>query len=404
MEDFLIIVLQINTIIRGVNMNSNIRPVWAEIDLDAIAYNMKQLKSLLKDKEIIAVIKADAYGHGAIDVATVLLENGAARLAVAVITEAMELRHAEVVAPIIILGYTPIDFAEEIIENNIEQTVYSLSYAKELSKEAIKRGKKAKIHIAVDTGMGRIGFLPNDKSVDEIYKISQLSNIEIEGLFSHFSSADEGDKEYTKLQVERFNDFYNKLKNLNIKINNRHIGNSAAIIDLPETHFESVRPGIILYGYYPSNEVVKQKIKLKPVMSLKSNIIHIKTLPPGEHISYGRRFKTERESVIATLPVGYADGYTRLLFGKAKVIVNGKFAPVVGTICMDQCMIDVTDIAGVELGVILIGEDDHNNKFTADNVAELLGTINYEIVCAINKRVPRVYIKGGKVIKVRNYV
>jgi len=384
----------------------HLRPVWAEVDLDKLAYNMREIRRISKSKNIIAVVKADGYGHGAVDIAPVLLQNGANGLAVAVISEAVELRRAGIEAPIMVLGFTPPNLIDNLLRYDIEQTVINYEFAKELSNMARKKNKIAKIHIAVDTGMGRIGFLPNDRSVDEIYKISQLSNIEIEGLFSHFSSADEGDKEYTKLQVERFNDFYNKLKNLNIKINNRHIGNSAAIIDLPETHFEAVRPGIILYGYYPSNEVVKQKIKLKPVMSLKSNIIHIKTLPPGEHISYGRRFKTERESIIATLPVGYADGYTRLLFGKARVIVNGKFAPVVGTICMDQCMIDVTSIDGVELGneVILIGEDDHNNKFTADNVAELLGTINYEIVCAINKRVPRVYIKGGKVIKVRNYV
>jgi len=384
----------------------HLRPVWAEVDLDKLAYNMREIRRISKSKNIIAVVKADGYGHGAVDIAPVLLQNGANGLAVAVISEAVELRRAGIEAPIMVLGFTPPNLIDNLLRYDIEQTVINYEFAKELSNMARKKNKIAKIHIAVDTGMGRIGFLPNDRSVDEIYKISQLSNIEIEGLFSHFSSADEGDKEYTKLQVERFNDFYNKLKNLNIKINNRHIGNSAAIIDLPETHFEAVRPGIILYGYYPSNEVVKQKIKLKPVMSLKSNIIHIKTLPPGEHISYGRRFKTERESVIATLPVGYADGYTRLLFGKARVIVNGKFAPVVGTICMDQCMIDVTSIDGVELGneVILIGEDDHNNKFTADNVAELLGTINYEIVCAINKRVPRVYIKDGKVIKVRNYV
>jgi len=384
----------------------HLRPVWAEVDLDKLAYNMREIRRISKSKNIIAVVKADGYGHGAVDIAPVLLQNGANGLAVAVISEAVELRRAGIEAPIMVLGFTPPNLIDNLLRYDIEQTVINYEFAKELSNMARKKNKIAKIHIAVDTGMGRIGFLPNDRSVDEIYKISQLSNIEIEGLFSHFSSADEGDKEYTKLQVERFNDFYNKLKNLNIKINNRPIGNSAAIIDLPETHFEAVRPGIILYGYYPSNEVVKQKIKLKPVMSLKSNIIHIKTLPPGEHISYGRRFKTERESIIATLPVGYADGYTRLLFGKARVIVNGKFAPVVGTICMDQCMIDVTSIDGVELGneVILIGEDDHNNKFTADNVAELLGTINYEIVCAINKRVPRVYIKGGKVIKVRNYV
>ncbi len=185
----------------------------------------------------------------------------------------------------------------------------------------------------------------------------------------------------------------------------RHVANSAAIIDLPEIHYDAVRPGIILYGYYPSCEVKKENIDLKPVMTLKANVVHIKTLPPGEYVSYGRKFKTEKESIIATLPVGYADGYTRLLFEKGKVIINGKFAPVIGRICMDQCMIDVTEIQGVKVGdeVILMGEDEHN-IFTADTIGELIGTINYEVVCMITKRVPRVYVKEGKVVKIRNYV
>ena len=207
------------------------------------------------------------------------------------------------------------------------------------------------------------------------------------------------------MQFEKFNWFYDKLKEKGVKINIRHIANSAAIIDLPETHLEGVRPGIILYGYYPSEEVSKDKIKLKPVMTLKTNIVHLKEMDQGQYISYGRAFQTRRPSIIATLPVGYADGYTRLLFNKAKVIINGSFAPVVGRICMDQCMVDVTDIGEVKVGdeVILMGEY-KNLKMTADEIAELLGTINYEITCMISKRVPRVYIKDGEVIKIRNYV
>jgi alanine racemase len=383
----------------------NVRPAWAEINLDNFAHNMREIRRITKSKEIIAVLKADGYGHGALEAASVFLQNGATRLAVAVITEAEELRRGGVIAPIMILGHTPIEFAKEVIEYDIEITVYSFEDAEKFSKEAQKAGKNVKVHIAADTGMGRIGFLPTEESVENVYKISKLPNIIIEGLFSHFSSSDEKDKDYSTQQLQKFSWFDNKLKERNININIRHIANSAAIIDMPETHLDAVRPGIVLYGYYPSEEVTKENITLKPVMSLKANIIHVKWLPTGQYISYGRKFRTERKTCIATLPIGYADGYTRLLFEKAKVIVKGKFAPVVGRICMDQCMIDVTDIEGVDIGdeVTLIGETD-GLKFTADDIAELLGTINYEVVCMINKRVPRVFIKDGKIVKIRNYV
>ncbi|MDP4146383.1 MAG: alanine racemase [Bacillota bacterium] len=386
-------------------MYEHLRPLWAEINLDDLAHNMQQIRKVSQSKDIIAVVKADAYGHGAIDVAPVLLENGATRLAVAVVNEAIELRNAGIHCPIMILGFTPISFADNLLRYDIEQTVYSYEYAEELSKLAKLRNKVAKIHIALDTGMGRIGFLPDEKSVEDVYKISKLSNISIEGIFSHFSSADEENKDYTYMQFKRFNDFYDKLKEKNIQIKLRHVANSAAIIDLPEMHYEAVRPGIILYGYYPSEEVFKEKIDLRPVMTLKTKIVYIKRLKAGEYISYGRKYKTDRDSVIATLPVGYADGYTRALFNKAKVIINGKLAPVVGRICMDQCMVDITDLENVSLDdeVILMGED-KGIKFTADQVAELIDTINYEVVCMISKRVPRVYIKGGSAVKIRNYV
>ena len=386
-------------------MFRHLRPVWAEVDLDKLAHNMREIRRVAKSENIIAVVKADAYGHGAIDVAPVLLQNGANRLAVAVQSEAVELRRSGIECPIMILGFTPPNLIDNLLKYDIEQTVFSYEFAKQLSKMAKKKNKIAKIHIAVDTGMGRIGFLPNDESAEEVYNISRLSNIIIEGMFCHFSCADEKDKTYTYDQVKKYDDFYEKLKAKKVYIKMRHIANSAAIIDLPETHYEAVRPGIIIYGYYPSSEVNKENINLKPVMTLKTNIVHIKTLPPGEYVSYGRKYKTEKESVIATLPIGYADGYTRLLFQKGKVILRGEFAPVIGRICMDQCMIDVTSIQGVKIGdeVILIGEDE-NNKFTADTVAELIGTINYEVVCMIGKRVPRVYISEGKVIKIRKYV
>ncbi|MFT5874759.1 MAG: alanine racemase [Clostridium sp.] len=386
-------------------MFKHLRPVWAEVDLDKLAYNMREIRRVARSENIIAVVKADAYGHGAIDVAPVLLQNGANRLAVAVLSEAVELRNSGIECPIMILGFTPPNLIDDILKYDIEQSVFSYEFAKELSKMAKEKNKVARIHIVVDTGMGRIGYLPNDESVEEVYNISKLPNISIQGMFCHFSTADEKDKAYTYGQVKKYDDFYEKLKEKKVYISMRHVANSAAIIDLPETHYDAVRPGIILYGYYPSEDVNKENINLKPVMTLKANIVHIKTLPPGEYVSYGRKYKTEKASVIATLPIGYADGYTRLLFEKGKVILKGKFAPVIGRICMDQCMIDVTDIDGVKIGdeVILIGEDE-NNKFTADTVAGLIGTINYEVVCMIGKRVPRVYVKEGAVVNIRNYV
>lgn len=388
-----------------INLFRHLRPVWAEINLDNLAFNIQQIKSKLKNEEIIGIVKADAYGHGAVDIAPVLLENGVTKLAAAVISEAVELRRAGIECPMMILGYTPISQADNILKYDIEQTVFSYDYALELSKMAAKRHITVKIHIALDTGMGRIGFLPEEASVEEVYRISRLPNIELEGLFSHFSTADENNKEYTHLQFERYNWFYKRLQEKGVSIRIRHIANSAAIMDLPETYLDGVRPGIILYGYYPSDEVNKENLKLKPVMTLKTNIVHIKNLKSGEYISYGRKFKCERDSVIATLPVGYADGYTRLLNGKAKVIINGQFALVVGSICMDQCMVDITDIKSAEVGneVILIGEEG-GCKFDAEDIAKLLGTISYEIVCMINKRVPRVYTRNGNVIKIRNYV
>ncbi|WP_055069355.1 alanine racemase [Clostridium massiliamazoniense] len=383
----------------------SIRPVWAEINLNNLKNNIKAIKSKVGDKEIIATVKANAYGHGAVDVAPVLLENGATRLAVAVITEALELRRAKISAPIIILGFTPLDFSKEIITNEIEQTVYNYEYAKNLSDEAIKLNSKAKVHIALDTGMGRIGFLPNEESIEEIKKIFKLPGIKVEGIFTHFATSDEADKEYSMMQYEKFKYVCNAIEETGIKIPLKHVSNSAAIIDLEETYLDAVRPGIILYGYYPSEEVKKDLIKIKPVLTLKAKIANLKTLHKDMYISYGRTFKTERESKIGTLPIGYADGYSRSLTGTGKVLVNGKFAPVVGKICMDQCMIDLTDIEDIKLGdeVILLGEDS-NIKMDADDIAELLGTISYEVLCMIKNRVPRVYINDGKIIKIKNYL
>lgn len=387
-------------------MQKILRPVYAEIDLDAIAYNIKNIKKLVKDKEVIAVVKADCYGHGALDVVPTLLENGASRLAVAVLTEGIELRNDNIKAPIMILGYTPSYLNEELIKYDLEQTVYDLDYAKELSKTALSLNKKAKIHIAIDTGMGRIGFLPTEKAIDDICKICSLEGLEVIGIFTHFSTSDEKDKEYTNEQFEKFTDLLKKLSNLNIEIPIKHVSNSGAIMDMPETYLDAVRAGIILYGYYPSNEVKKENLSLKPALTLKATITRVQEMDAGMSISYGRTFKTERKSLIATIPIGYADGYSRLLAKNAKVIINGQFAPIVGRICMDQCMIDITDINGdIKVGdeVIILGEQ-NGLRFNADNFAEIMGTINYEILCMLKYRIPRVYVKNGKIFNVRNYL
>ena len=386
-------------------MDKIMRPVWAEIDLDILANNMRNIKKLAGDKEVMAVVKADAYGHGALDVAPCLLENGASKLAVAMLTEAIELRNNNITAPIMILGYTPIYLGEELINYNIEQTIYDLNYAKELSNLAIKLNKKAKVHIALDTGMGRIGFLPTDESFNAICEICNLPGLDVIGIFTHFSSSDEKNKEYTQYQFNQIYNFIERLEVNEINIPIKHASNSAAIIDLPNTYLDAVRAGIILYGYYPSNEVKKENLSIKPALTLKAKIAHVKELESGMYISYNRTFKTSRKSKIATIPIGYADGYIRTLKHEAKVIVNGQLAPIVGNICMDQFMIDVTDIDNVKSGdeVILLGES-NEVKFNADDLAKCMNSINYEVLCLLKNRVPRAYIKNGKIIHVKNNV
>lgn len=386
-------------------MNKIMRPVIAEVDLDKIEYNIKNIVKISGGKDVIAVVKADAYGHGALDLVPVLLENGVNRLAVAVITEAIELRHNKIDAPIMILGFTPLDFSSEMVEYNIEQTVYDLDYAIELSKFAVSNNAKIKVHIALDTGMGRIGFVPGEDSLKKVKQICTLEGLEVIGLFTHFSTSDEKDKEYTHMQLKKMKDFNDSLVKAGIDIPLKHVSNSGAIIDMPETFMEAVRAGIILYGYYPSDEVNKKNLDLKPALTLKTKVCHVKELDKGMYVSYGRTYKTEKKSIIATLPIGYADGYSRALSNKGKVIINGHFANIVGRVCMDQCMVDVTDIPNVKVSdeVILLGEQG-DLKYNADDMAKDLGTINYEVLCMIKQRIPRVYIRNGRVQNVRNYL
>lgn len=371
-----------------------LRPVWAEINLSNLDYNIKQIKQKAGDKEIIGVVKADGYGHGSVSVSKVLLENGVKTLAIATLQEAITLREGGITCPIIMLGITPEMYADTLLKYDITPVTSSYENAAAISEAAKAAGKIAEAFVAVDTGMGRIGFLPNEGSIEEFKKISGLSNLKIKGLFSHFATADEKDKSYAEQQLFHYDNFYEKLKQAGVDIPFRTFANSAAIMEIPAAHFDAVRPGIVLYGCYPSCEVDKDQLSIKPVMSVKANIVHLKKVQPGFSVSYGRKFTTQRESLIATLTLGYADGYPRYLSGKGRVIVNGVYAPVVGNICMDQCMIDVTDVPDVKLGdeVVLMGSQG-DLTILADEIGEKTGTINYEIVCAFGQRLPKVYVR-----------
>lgn len=384
----------------------DLRPVWAEINLDHLAHNIKEVRRLVGREAIVtAVVKADAYGHGAVLVANTILDNGGDRLAVATLSEAMELRKAGIKAETLILGHTPIYQSKRIIENGLTQTIYNLQDAKVLSDNAKGLKMTAKIHLKIDTGMGRLGFLPDKASIDEIKEIFKLPNIYVEGIFSHFAKADEKDKSYSVLQYEKFNWIISELKKVGIEIPIKHIANSASIIDLPEYNLDMVRAGIMLYGLYPSHEVNKSIVKLKPAMTLKTRISNVKTVSEGVGIGYGHKFVTDKTSKIGTLPIGYADGYTRLLTKKAEVSVKGKRTPIIGSICMDQCMIDISSFEGINIGdeVILFG-DGSMNEPTADELANSLGTVNYEIVCMVSRRVPRVYIKNEEIVYIKDYL
>ncbi len=382
------------------------RPVWAEINLDNLIHNINEVRRVVRpETKIAAVIKADGYGHGACEIAEVLLDNGADRLAVATLSEAIQLRKKVKAVPIMVLGYTPDSCAEDVINNDIIQTIYTFEQAREFSQSAQKMDKLVTFHIKLDTGMSRLGFQPTDEAVDEIKKISKLKNVTIEGIFTHFAVADETDKSFSHNQYRKFIDICNKLDKEGINIPIRHVSNSAAIIDLPSMNLNMVRAGIMLYGLYPSDDVDKGRANLKQVMSLKVKISHVKELPQGVGVSYGLKHVTEKPSKIATLPIGYADGFTRMLTGKAEVLVKGKKVPIIGRICMDQCMIDVSNVENIHRGdeVILIGTEGVN-EITIDEVARKLGTINYEIVCMVGKRVPRVYMRNNEIVKITDHL
>ena len=384
-------------------MTSTNYRTWAEIDLDSLAHNIHSIRKVTgANCEIMAAVKADAYGHGVIACSKEMISCGVNRFAVATLDEAIELRHAGITEPILVLNHIDESLFSKSILFDVTHTVYTYKYAELLSNSCKKLNKKSKVHIKIDTGMGRIGFPMNKNTIDTIKEISSLPFIIIEGIYSHFSTADTDDKEYCKFQYDNFTNICNELERENIEIPYKHIANSAAICNFPDTHFNIVRPGIILYGLLPSNDFYTNSVSLKPVMTLKSTVLYIKELDSDMSISYGRNFITDRKSKIATIAVGYGDGYMRALSGKASVIINRERAPVVGNICMDQCMVDITDMkVDVNVGdeVILFGKD-----LPANDVAEQAGTISYEIVTSVGRRVPRVYIKNGKIENVLNYL
>ncbi len=369
------------------------RGVWAEIDLSALRHNISVIKNhIAKGARFCAVVKADAYGHGAIAVAREAVAMGADYLAVAVLSEAEALRRAGFVTPILVLGATQIEEADAVVDLGVTQAVFSRDAAAAISAAAQRRRVRAKVHLAVDTGMGRIGVRPEEAGEMAAF-IAGLPNVELEGMFSHFALADATDKTVAHKQFARFRTAMEGVKAMGVEIPICHIANSAAIIDMPETHLDMVRAGIILYGLAPSDEV-GHEAGLQPVMSVKARFTYVKTLHEGETVSYGCTFRAPRDLRVGTLPLGYADGYTRLYAGKAKVDFRGRLLPVVGRICMDQCMVELTGAKNAAVGdtVTIMGGD----ALSADVLAAWLGTINYEIVCMFSPRVPRVYVENGQ--------
>ena len=381
---------------------------WAEVDLNAYAHNLTELRRIAHGgTRLMAVVKANGYGHGAVEVGRQAIDEGAEYLGVARLNEAVQLREAGLGGPILIFGYTPPDLAGSLFKYDLTQTVYSIKAANILSDLAGQQGQKLNVHIKVDSGMGRLGLLlkepaagsqsdrPNLIPVQEALRISRLPGLAVEGIFTHFATADSADKSYARRQLEKFLDFTNLLRREGLKPPLMHAANSGALIDIPDSHLDMVRPGIATYGLYPSDEVNKNNLDLKPVMTLKSRVVHIKQVPAGFNVSYGMTYQTQNPTTIATVPIGYADGLNRLLSNQGHMLIHGQKAPIVGRVCMDLTMLDVGGIPGVEMEdeVIVFGRQG-NTTITADEVAADLNTINYEIVSTITGRVTRVYVKS----------
>ena len=380
---------------------------WAEIDLNVLAHNYRELRRVTAPSaEIMAVVKADGYGHGAPQVARIALENGAGLLAVARMNEAVRLREAGLTAPILLFGHSLPAFVDTLASQDIRAALNSLDGARSISAEAVRCKKTVKAHIKIDTGMGRLGLLTDEiavqavsgerfkRAIDDVLAIAALPGIEVEGIFTHFANSDSPDKGHAMTQLSRFMKLLETLEKHSFRVKYRHAANSAAIIEMPESHLDLVRPGIAQYGLWPSHDVNRQGINLKPVMSIKSKIVHVKEVGTGFAVSYGSTYVTPRPTRIATIPIGYADGYDRILSSKGHMLVQGKRAPIIGRVCMDLTMIDVGHIPAVRLEdeVVILGSQG-TETISADEIAQRVGTINYEIVSSLTSRVPKVYVQ-----------
>ena len=380
--------------------------VCARINLDAIAYNMEQMKQNIRpETKVMAVIKADGYGHGAVQIAEMMERwNYIWGFAVATLDEAVVLRTEGIQKPILVLGCVFPDQYMEMLKHEIRMNIYTEEMAESISRMAAREGKTAYMHIKLDTGMSRLGFGINEQSAETIKRISKMPNVNMEGIFTHFTKADEKDKSFTKKQIQEFVWMTERLKEKNVRFTYEHCSNSAGIIDVPEANFDIVRAGISTYGLYPSEEVDKTNVKLKPALALKSHVAFVKEIERGTPVSYGGTFVAKEKMKIATIPVGYADGYPRSLSNKGYVLIRGKKAPILGRVCMDQFMVDVTQIEGVSFGdkVTMIGKDG-NEILPVEVLSELSGRFNYEFVCDLGKRIPRVYVRDGKIAEQVDY-
>lgn len=363
------------------------RATRAIIDLNAISSNVAAVRNIIgPGRELMAIVKADAYGHGALEVSRIALKSGATCLGVALPEEGEDLRNRGIEAPILVLGLIHPDEAAKVVKYGLEQTLCTLGTAEALDQSARAFSRKINVHIKLDTGMGRIGIAPAD-ALDFVHRISRFKNLQLKGVFSHLPCADEPDKTFTHGQIILFHNLVKEIAASGINIPQKHLANSAGIMDFPQSHFDLVRPGIMLYGLHPSPHVGRT-VALKPAMTLKTKIAYLKRVPQGSPISYGHTFFCDREMLVATLPVGYGDGYSRGLSNRSYAMIGNRHAPLVGRVCMDMCMFDVTDIKDLKAGdeAVLFGE-----RPTVDELADELNTINYEIVCSIGKRVPRIY-------------
>ncbi len=394
-------------------MNKYFRRTWIDVNLDALKYNYETIENMLSPGcKIIAVVKADAYGHGVENAVKEFSACGCGWFAVSNLEEAMQVRSANEDCSILILGYTPPEYAQTLALNNISQSVFDSEYARALSENAVKSGVEVNIHIKVDTGMSRLGFVFHDSikdstSIGLAAGVCRLPGLYPEGIFTHFSSADEsGDGVvFTRIQYDLFLSFIHELELENITFDMRHCCNSAATILYPEMHLDAVRPGVILYGLKPS-KYLEDKISLKPAMKLKTVVSMVKEISDDSPVSYGRKYYTgDRKIKIATIPVGYADGYPRALSNNICVKIGDRTAPVIGSICMDQCMVDVTEFDDIKEGMsVTVFDSDPDSSLSVDSIAEKVGTINYEIICGINKRVPRIYKREGEIEAVADYM